>query len=141
MAAPLDFVDTPVTIRYAETDQAGVVYHAHYLVWFEVGRAAWCQSRGVPYAEMESRDGRLLLVAEASCRYKAPARYGEDVIVRTSLAKSSDRILRFRYEVRTKLGGDLLATGQTAHVVADRSFRPARLPEHYRERFGLRPKA
>ena len=132
-----DFVETTVNVRYAETDKMGVVYYANYLVWFEVGRVAWCKAKGFHYADMEAQDGRFLMVAEASCRYKAPARFGEDVVVRTGLARATDRIIRYRYEIRRKTGGELLATGETAHVITDSKYRPSRLPDRYREYFSL----
>lgn len=138
--AALDFVETAVNVRYAETDQMGIVYYANYLVWFEVGRVAWCKAKGFQYAEMESKDGRFLMVAEASCRYKAPAHFEDDVVVRTSLAKATDRVLRYRYEVCKKSTGQLVATGETTHVVTDLNCRPSRLPDHYRKYFSLPPR-
>jgi acyl-CoA thioester hydrolase len=136
-----EYVDTVVNVRYAETDQMGIVYYANYLVWFEVGRVAWCKARGFHYAEMESRDGRYLIVADAGCRYKSPAQFADDILVRTRLSKATDRVIRFHYEIRRKETGQLLATGETAHVIVDAQFRPARLPEHYRSFFGLPPRA
>jgi acyl-CoA thioester hydrolase len=133
----MEFVETEVNVRYAETDQMGVVYYANYLVWFEVGRAAWCKAKGFHYAEMESTDGRYLMVAEASCRYKAPAHFEEDIVVRTALAKASDRVIRYRYEICNKNTGQLLATGETAHIITNLTHRPARLPERYRKYFDL----
>jgi acyl-CoA thioester hydrolase len=135
-----EFIETTVNVRYAETDQMGIVYYANYLIWFEVGRVAWCKAKGFHYAEMESKDGRFLMVAEASCRYKAPARFEDDVVVRTALAKATDRVIRYRYEICRKSTGQLLVTGETAHVITDLSFRPARLPDHYRGYFSLPPK-
>jgi acyl-CoA thioester hydrolase len=132
-----DFVETTVNVRYAETDQMGIVYYANYLVWFEVGRVAWCKAKGFHYAEMESREGRFLMVAEASCRYKAPAHFEEDIVVRTALAKATDKVIRYRYEICQKNTRQLLATGETAHVVTDLNFRPLRLPDHYRAYFAL----
>ena len=133
----MDFVETTVNVRYAETDQMGVVYYANYLVWFEVGRVAWCKSKGFHYAEMESRDGCFLMVAEAGCRYKAPARFEDDITVRTALAKATDRVIRYFYEICNKRTGQVLATGETAHVITRLDHRPARLPAHYRKYFGL----
>ena len=135
-----DFVETPVSVRYAETDQMGIVYYANYLVWFEVGRVAWCKAKGFHYAEMEAKENRLMVVAEAGCRYKAPAHFGEEIVVRTSLAKATDRVIRYRYEILTKDAGKLLATGGTAHIVTDPEFRPARLPDNYRKYFSLPPR-
>ena len=138
--AQTDYVEAPVSVRYAETDQMGIVYYANYLVWFEVGRVAWCKAKGFQYAEMEAKENRLMVVAEAGCRYKSPARFGEEIIVRTSLAKANDRVIRYRYEIRTKDTGQLLATGGTAHIVTDPEFRPARLPDSYRKYFSLPPR-
>jgi acyl-CoA thioester hydrolase len=135
-----DFVETPLNVRYAETDQMGIVYYANYLVWFEVGRVAWCKAKGFHYAEMEAKEKRLMVVAEAGCRYKSPARFGEEIMVRTFLAKATDRVIRYRYEIRAKKSGRVLATGTTAHIVTDPEFRPARLPDGYRKYFSLPPR-
>ena len=135
-----DFVETVVNVRYAETDQMGIVYYANYLVWFEVGRVAWCRAKGFHYADMESTDNHYLMVAEASCRYKSPARFEDDILIRTALAKATDRVIRYRYEIRSKSGHQLLATGETAHVVTDRNHRPSRLPDSYRKYFSLPPR-
>jgi acyl-CoA thioester hydrolase len=139
-AAEMDFVETTIDVRYAETDKMGVVYHANYLVWFEVGRVAWCKARGFRYADMESTDNRYLMVAEASCRYKSPAQFEDEIIVRAGLAKATDRILRYRYEICRKSTGQLLATGETTHVVTDMNLRPTRLPDSYRKYFSLSPR-
>jgi acyl-CoA thioester hydrolase len=133
----MDFIETAVNVRYAETDQMGVVYHANYLVWFEVGRVAWCKAKGFHYADMEAKDGCFLMVAEASCRYKAPARFEDDIVVRTRLAKATDRVIRYQYEICQKRTGQLLAAGETAHVITDKNYRPARLPDRYRGCFSL----
>ena len=135
-----EFVETSVNVRYAETDKMGIVYYANYLVWFEVGRVAWCKARGFHYAEMESKDGRFLMVAEASCRYKAPAHFEDDIVVQTALEKATDKVIRYRYDVFAKATGLLLATGETTHVVTDKNYRPSRLPDHYRQFFGLPPR-
>jgi acyl-CoA thioester hydrolase len=139
-AARTEFVETELSVRYAETDKMGVVYYANYLVWFEVGRVAWCKAKGFRYADMEIADNRYLVVAEASCRYQSPALFEEILLVRTSLAKATDRVIRYRYEIRRKGTGQLLATGETAHVVTDMKFQPARLPDRYREFFSLPPR-
>lgn len=133
-----EYVDTVINVRYAETDQMGVVYYANYLVWFEVGRVEWCRKKGFNYRDMESGSGHHLMVAEASCRYKAPARFEDDVLVRTAVSSATEKTVRFCYEIRNKNSGELLATGETAHVVTDRNLRPARFPEGYRQYFPLR---
>ena len=132
-----DFVETTVRVRYAETDQMGVVYYANYLVWFEVGRVAWCHARGFRYRDMEEQDRRMLVVAEASCRYKAPARFEDEVLIRTAMAGATEKVIRFSYEIRNKASDKLLATGETVHVVTDPDARPARLPARYKEYFAL----
>jgi acyl-CoA thioester hydrolase len=126
-----DFVDTVVRVRYAETDQMGVVYYANYLVWFEVGRGAWCRAHQFQYRELEAEHNRLMLVAEASCRYKAPAHYDDDIVIRTAAGPSNDKVIRFTYEIRNQQTGQLLATGETVHVVTDRNLVPARLPNEF----------
>jgi acyl-CoA thioester hydrolase len=127
------FVDTVVNVRYAETDQMGVVYYGNYFVWFEVGRAAWCRERGFHYRDLEAQHGCLMVVAEATCRYKAPARYEDDIRIRTAVDTATARVIRFLYEIRNHRTGQLLASGESTHVVTDREFRPARLPDPIRK--------
>lgn len=133
----LDYIDTVVNVRYAETDQMGVVYYANYLVWFEVGRVSWCHARGFRYSDLEKQHDRMMTVAEASCRYRAPARFEDEILIRTAVAGATDKVIRFHYEVRRKNTGQLLADGQTTHVVVDAALRPARLPREYRKYFLL----
>jgi acyl-CoA thioester hydrolase len=135
--AQLDCIETVLHVRYAETDQMGIVYYANYLVWVEVGRVAWCRAKGFHYAEMESKDGRYMMVAEANCRYKSPARFEDEIVVRTALSKATDRVIRYKYEILRKRDRQALATGETAHVVTDFDHRPSRLPDRYREYFSL----
>src|SRR5512136_947375 len=106
--AAREYVETVINVRYAETDQMGIVYYANYLVWFEVGRVAWCKAKGFHYGEMESKDGRFMMVAEASCRYKAPAHFEDDIVVRTAIAHATDKVIRFQYEIRRKNTWQLL---------------------------------
>jgi acyl-CoA thioester hydrolase len=132
-----EYVETEIDVRYAETDQMGIVYYANYLVWFEVGRVAWCRARGFQYRDLESQDGKYMLVAEATCRYKSPARFEDRIVIRTAVASATEKVIRFRYEVLNKADGVLLAAGETAHVITDTNFRPSRLPERYRGYFAL----
>ena len=125
-------------VRYAETDQMGVVYHANYLIWMEMGRVELCRALGVRYRDMEERDGVLLTVAAASCRFISPARYDDEVVVSTTVARATTRLLEFAYEVRLAEPERLLATGSTTHVFCGRDLRPCRLPEHYHAPFGLK---
>jgi len=130
-----DFVDTVINVRYAETDQLGIVYYANYFVWFEVGRVSWCRARGFDYKDLEDQHDRMMVVAEASCRYKAPARFDDNVLIRTAIGSATDKVIRFDYEIRNQRTGQLLALGDTTHVVTDRGLRPARLPEEFQKLF------
>ncbi len=115
----------------------GVVYHAHYLVWMELGRVELCRSMGLRYRDMEQYDGVLLTVAEASCRYLSPARYDEEVFVRTSITQASPRLVRFGYEMASAESSKRLATGATTHVFCGADFRPCKLPSKYWAAFGI----
>jgi acyl-CoA thioester hydrolase len=124
-------VETRLRVRYAETDQMGVVYHANYLVWMEVGRVEYWRAAGLRYRDMEREDGVLLVVAEANCRYRSPAVYDEEVLVRTRMAESNPRLVRFDYELVSAEDGRTLATGYTKHVFCDRNKRPIKCPVKY----------
>ena len=132
-----DYREARLTVRYAETDQMGVAYYANYLVWMEVGRVEYCRSVGFRYKDMEVEDGVLLAVVEAHCRYLYPARYDDQVLVRTWIEEASPRMVRFGYEMLLAEGGRKLATGQTKHLFCNRQMKPARLPDKYRPLFGL----
>jgi acyl-CoA thioester hydrolase len=127
----MDSVETRVRVRYAETDQMGVVYHANYLVWMEVGRVEYWRAAGLRYRDMEREDGILLVVAEVNCRYRAPAFYDDEVIIRTSIAESNARMIRFAYELVSADDGRAIATGETKHVFCGRDRRPAKVPAKY----------
>lgn len=122
-------------VRYQETDQMGVVYHANYLNWFEVGRTEWIRAAGMPYAELERR-GLLLPVTELNIQYASPARYDELVNVRVELTEFSAVRLKFDYEARRSTDGVLLVSGWSRHVWVNATWRPARIdreaPELYR---------
>ena len=124
--------ETELRVRYAETDKMGIVYHANYLIWFEIGRTEYCRARGFAYSDMEENDEAFLVVAESYCRYKAPARYDDIIIVRTHVTELRRRSLRFGYEIIRVEDGQILAEGETGHVVTDRFSRVRSLPEHYR---------
>jgi acyl-CoA thioester hydrolase len=127
--------ETRLRVRYAETDQMGVVYYANYLVWMEVGRVEYCKAAGFEYKEMELEDGVYLAVAEACCRYASPARFDDEVIIRTWVEGANPRMVRFAYEMRLALDGRKLATGETKHIFLGRDLRPCRMPEKYRGKF------
>ena len=128
---------TRVRVRYAETDQMGVVYYANYLVWMEVARVELCKSLGFRYRDMELEDGVLLAVIEAECRYLHPARFDEEVIVETRIADANSRVVEFAYEMRLADSGRKLATGSTRHIFCNREMKRVRLPEKYRAAFGI----
>ena len=130
-------VETLVRVRYAETDQMGVVYYSNYFVWMEVGRVAYCSELGFEYRDMERQDGAMLVVAEATCRYRAPARFDDELAIRTFVTKARSRMIAFAYEVRNTATGELLATGETSHLITGTDLKPRTLPEKYREMFGV----
>ena len=123
--------ETRVRVRYAETDQMGVVYHANHFIWFEVGRVELMRQLGFSYKEMEREDGCYIAVVDARCRYKAPAHYDEQIVVRTYLKNVRDRLIHFGYELLRAENGELLAEGETTHIVADAEMKPRALPEKY----------
>ncbi|MBA3241054.1 MAG: acyl-CoA thioesterase [Acidobacteria bacterium] len=127
-----DWHETTVRVRYAETDRMGVVYHANYLVWFEIGRTEFCRARGFAYKDMEENDGAFLVVAESYCRYKAPALYDDELVVRTHITELRRRSVRFGYEIMRPSDAVVIAEGETGHVVTDPAGRVISMPEEYR---------
>ncbi len=128
-------VITPVRVRYAETDQMGVVYYANYLVWFEIGRVELLRSLGLAYSQMEIDHGLVLPVVEANCRYRAPAKYDDEILIETHPALVRGSIIKFAYRILRKqpdgVEPQLLAEGETVHVVCDEHFKRTHLPEQY----------
>lgn len=123
--------ETRLRVRYAETDQMGVVYHSNFIVWFEVGRVEMMRQLGFTYNQMEQEEGHHLAVADVRCRYKAPARYDDLVRIRTRLLNVRDSLLHFGYEILRDEDGTLLAEGESVHLVLDREFKRARLSPRY----------
>jgi len=121
-------VDTQLTVRYAETDAQGVVHHANYLIWFELGRSSFLRHYGMRYAEWEKL-GLYAVVADVEVRYRAPAFYDDEVTVTTTLAKARKRFFQFAYEVRNQQG-ELLVSGTTRHLVTGHDRKPASLPDN-----------
>src|SRR5260370_16544680 len=101
--------ETKLRVRYAETDQMGVVYHSNHFIWFEVGRVELLRQLGFSYRDMESRDNCFIAVAEAKCRYRAPVRYDEEVLVRTQLLNLRAPLIHFGYELPRAETASLLA--------------------------------
>jgi len=132
---PAPTAEARIRVRYAETDQMGVVYHANYVVWFEVGRVELLRSIGLPYKQLEE-EGILIAVAEVNARYKRPARYDDEIAVRTTVKQVRGSIIRIGYQVVRVADEELLCEGETVHVVIDREFKRASLPEAYAARMG-----
>ena len=129
-----DWHETEVRVRYAETDQMGIAHHANYLIWFETGRSDLCRARGFSYKQMEDEDDAFLVVAESYCRYKQPALYDDKLIIRTKIGEIRSRSIRFVYEVRREGDEDLIAEGETLHLVTDRNKKVRTFPEASRNK-------
>lgn len=125
--------EASLRVRYAETDKMGVVYHANYLVWFEIGRTEYCRARGFSYRDMEESENAFLVVAESYCRYKAPAYYDDILLVRTHITELRRRSMRFGYEIIREPDGAVIAEGETGHVVTDGNGRVRSMPQGFAE--------
>ena len=126
--------ESVVRVRYAETDKMGIVYYANYLIWFEIGRTDFCRARGFAYRDMEENDDAFLVVAESYCRYKAPAYYDDELLVRTHITELRRRSLRCGYEIVRASDGQVIAEGETGHVITDSTGRVRSIPEGYAQR-------
>jgi acyl-CoA thioester hydrolase len=128
-------VTTEVRVRYAETDQMGIVYYANFFVWFEIGRVELLRSLGLTYNEMETEHRCILPVVEANCRYRAPARYDDQILIETQPTLLRQHVIKFAYRIlRKESNGQeptLLAEGETAHVVCDETLNKRDIPERY----------
>ncbi|MGA2249004.1 acyl-CoA thioesterase [Terracidiphilus sp.] len=129
-------VTSKIRVRYAETDQMGVVYYANYFVWFEIGRVEVLRSVGLSYDQMEKDHKLILPVVDASCRYKAPAKYDDEILIETRPAMLRGSVIKFAYRIYRDAGRDgeerkLLAEGETVHVVCDEKFERQPLPDSY----------
>lgn len=118
-------------VRYAETDKMGVAYNSHYLVWFELGRAAYMRDRGMPYSEVEKR-GYLLPISEFSCRISSPAGYDDELLIVARLKDLRSRSISFDY--RIERDGTKLAEGQTVHICVGSDRRPSSIPSWLTEK-------
>jgi len=129
-------VTTEVRVRYAETDQMGVVYYANYYVWFEIGRVELLRALGFSYRNLEQEFDCILPVVESKCRYRSPARYDDLIMIETRPAVLRGPVLKFAYRILRKAQNEgeehtLLAEGETTHVVCDAKMNRKNLPEHY----------
>ncbi len=124
--------EAKLRVRYAETDQMGVVHHANYLIWMEIGRVEYVRSLGINYKDLEEQ-GYYLSVVGTACRYLHPARYDQEVVVATELLNANPRILEFGYEIRLAGCGTRLAEASSRHLWLSRDWRPTRLPAEYQQ--------
>ncbi len=127
--------ETRIRVRYAETDQMGVVYHANHFIWFEVGRVELLRQLGFSYRDMEASDGCFIAVVDARCRYKSPARYDDEIIVRTHIKNIRDSLIHFGYELLRANDATLLAEGETTHLVTDSEMKVTTIPRKYVDAF------
>jgi acyl-CoA thioester hydrolase len=133
-----EFSETVARVRYKDTDQMGMVYYGNYFTFFEIGRVEYMRERGIAYKNMEREDDSYIVVAEASCRYLRPARYDDLLRIRTRVSESRRRSVRFAYEILRHDSCEMLATGETVHIICNREGRPKSLPEKYRQLFPLK---
>jgi acyl-CoA thioester hydrolase len=129
--------ETRLRVRYAETDQMGVVYYANHYIWMEVARVEMCKAFGFNYRDMEREDGIFMAVAESGCRYRAPAHFDDEIVIKTWIETANSRMVTIHYEMRLAEGDRLLATGHTRHVFVNHQMQKARLPEKYFPMFGI----
>ncbi|MCL5263480.1 MAG: acyl-CoA thioesterase [Acidobacteria bacterium] len=122
---------TKLRVRYAETDQMGVVYYSNYFVWCEIGRVEFLRQLGFDYKMMEAEDGCMLPVVEASCRYKAPARYDDEVVIETRVTGLRQSVIKFAYRMLRAATGELLAEAETVHVVVNMQMQKQSMPARY----------
>jgi acyl-CoA thioester hydrolase len=127
--------ETRLRVRYAETDQMGVVYHSNYLIWFEVGRVEFLRQLGFVYKDLEQNEDCHIAVVDVRCKYKAPARYDDCILVRTRLRNVRESVIHFDYEILREPDGTVLAVGETTHVVVTAQMNKCGLPEKYLEAF------
>jgi acyl-CoA thioester hydrolase len=123
--------ETRVRVRYAETDQMGIVYHSNHFIWFEIGRVELLRQLGFSYRTMEAEDQCYIAVVDARCRYRVPARYDDEVIVRTHLKNVRESVIHFGYELVRLEDGTLLAEGETTHIVTDVQMKMTAIPDKY----------
>jgi acyl-CoA thioester hydrolase len=128
--------ETRLRVRYAETDHSGAVYHSNYLIWFEVGRVELCRDHGFNYRDMELEEDAFLPVTELSVKYRAPARYDDQIRIRTRVVRLRSRAISFEYQVIRESDGTLLVEGKTDHIVMNSQGKARSFPSKYAEMMG-----
>lgn len=124
-------------VRYAETDQMGIVHHANYLVWMELARTELCRRRGVRYRDFELETGLSMAVVEINVRYRRPAKYDDEIEALAWIEKAHPRQVVFGYEIKQRESGELLTTGETKHILLTREGKPSRIPARFYPLFGI----
>jgi acyl-CoA thioester hydrolase len=127
--------ETRLRVRYAETDKMGVVYHSNFVIWFEVGRVELLRQLGFQYSEMETADDCHIPVVDLRVRYKSPAQYDDEIVVRTQIKNVRSSLLHFSYEILREADRALLATGETMHIIVNSKLERTALPEKYMQAF------
>jgi acyl-CoA thioester hydrolase len=123
--------ETKLRVRYAETDKMGVVYYGNFFTWFEIGRVEFLRALGLNYRDLEETEGFFIMVVDAHCRYQSPARYDEELAIRTQLKSLRGPVVRFEYEIWRVADRVMLATGDTTHLVTNRQTKVCALPAKY----------
>lgn len=123
--------ESRLRVRYAETDQMGVVYHSNHFIWFEIGRVELLRQLGFSYRDMERNDNCHLAVVDARCRYRAPASYDDEILVRTYIKNVRESVVHFGYELLRVSDGLLIAEGETTHIAIDADKKITAFPEKY----------
>ncbi len=124
--------ETTFHVRYAETDQMGIVHHASYVVWLEEGRSTWLRQFGRSYAEFEA-EGFMLAVSDLQLRYKQPAKYDQRVTTRAWISEVKSRLVRFDYEIVEAVSGELFVTGYTRHICIDAQGNATKIPKPWQD--------
>jgi acyl-CoA thioester hydrolase len=124
-----NFIEFEELVRYSETDKMGVAHNKNYFGWFEIGRTEYCRQKNIPYKDIEAQ-GFYLVVVEAFCRYKKPLRYDQKFIIRVFLENITPKKVEFAYELVTKEGKKLIASGHTVHIVTNSEAKTCSLPPH-----------
>jgi acyl-CoA thioester hydrolase len=127
--------ETKLRVRYAETDRMGVVYHSNFIVWFEVGRVEMLRQLGHRYRDVEREFDCHFAVVDVRCRYKAPAYYDDEIIIRTSLKNVRGSLMHFTYDILDAGDNELLAEGESTHIVVNSKFEKTTLPPHLQDAF------
>lgn len=132
--------ETKLRVRYAETDKMGVVYHSNFVIWFEVGRVELLRQLGFQYSDMELQDDCHIPVVDLKVRYKVPAQYDDEIVIRTEIKNARSSLLHFSYEVFRENDRTLLATGETTHIIVDKQLKRRAMPKKYMNAFTHRTK-